>query len=63
VAYTYEIYVNDYKVDVIHVEPFLLVEGSIEYVELGSHVAKAFSIGKTITNDSYAHARRKVRWL
>ena len=34
VAYSYEIYVNDYKVDVIHVEPFLLVEGSMSMLSL-----------------------------
>jgi flavin reductase (DIM6/NTAB) family NADH-FMN oxidoreductase RutF len=48
-AYADERYVSDNKVDVIHAEPFLLVEGlTNEYIELGSHVAKAFSVGKTI---------------
>ena len=48
-AYADERHVSDDKVDVIHAEPFLLVEGvTNEYIELGSHVAKAFSVGKAI---------------
>lgn len=48
-AYANERYVNDNKVDVIQTEPFLLVEGlTNEYIELGNHLAKAFSVGKTI---------------
>lgn len=51
-GYCEERYLSDNKVDIIQTKPFLLVEGlTNEYNELGNHVANAFSIGKTITNN------------
>jgi flavin reductase (DIM6/NTAB) family NADH-FMN oxidoreductase RutF len=49
-AYSDERYVSDNNVDVTNAELFLLVEGlKNEYIELGSHLAKAFSVGKNIS--------------